>query len=279
MPLNLQNSTLWLGVPNLSKDQLKNFDPAYTGYVHIFVIRTPQALVQHDKEFGTYHAANFKAIFERTSTSVNGLPELTVNYQDQVHGFADRKVPHATAIESNMDTLTIRCLEFKGIPAYNMLETWLYLVGGDEVSKIKDYKGMAGRMPGGYSLENHTASFIIINSTPDLTDIVGRAHYITVASPTNLSRDIYNTNPGEIGIIEGHDISMKGVLRWGAEVDTKARELLANRKSVINYYAGRHLYSETGQVTATGAYTVKDSPFHTGGSLNGETIPAQTGFM
>jgi hypothetical protein len=261
----LQTSTLWLGVPNLSKDQLKNFDPTYTGYVHIFVVRVPEVLTKHDLLFGTSHGKNFKAIFERTSTSFSGLPELTVNYQDQVHGFADRKVPHATTIESNFDTMTMRCLEFKNLPVYNMIQEWLYLVGGDESTKIKDYKGMASAIPGGYSLENHTASFIVCNSNPEMTDIQGRAHYITAAMPTNLPREIYHLNAGEIGIVEGHDIAMKGVLKYGPEISTKALTMLTERKTVINYYAGASIRNG---ITTT-------NPFHPGGSLNGETIPGQ----
>jgi hypothetical protein len=266
---NIQNSSLWLGVPNLSKDQLKNFDPAYTGYVHIFVVRVPEVLVKHDTVFGTNHGKNFKAIFERTSTSFSGIPELTVNYVDQVHGFADRKVPHATTIESNFDTFTVRCLEFKKLPVYNMLQEWMYLVGGDESSKIKDYKGMAADIAGGYSLENHTAAFLVCNSNPELTEIQGRAHYITAAMPTTLPREIFHQNAGEIGIVEGHDIAMKGVLKWGSEINTKALEYLTERKTVINYYAASAVRG--GKPTT--------NPFHPGGTLNGETIAAQTSMM
>jgi len=257
---------LWLGVPNLSKDQLKNFDPAYTGYVHIFVIRVPPVLIKHDQVFGTQFGANFKAIFERTSTSFTGLPEITVNYQDQVHGFADRKVPHATYTESNFDTFTIRCLEFKKLPVYNMIQEWLYLVGGDEVSKIKDYKGMASSMPGGYSLENHTASFIVCNTNPEMTEIQGRAHYITAAMPISLPREIYHLNAGEIGIVEGHDISMRGVLRYGPEINMRAEQMLAERKRVINYY----------MTSAVRDGRVVHNPFHPGGNLNGQAVQPQT---
>mgnify|MGYP001408530562 CR=1 FL=1 len=263
----LESYPLWLGVPNLSKDQLRNFDPAYTGYVHLFVVRTPPVLQYHDQKFGTSHNKNFKAVFERTMTSFTGLPEITVNYQEQVHGFADRKVPHATNIESNFDTFTIRCLEFKKLPTYTLIQDWIYLVGGDEISKIKDYKGMASMINGGYSLENHTASFIVCTSNPEMTDIQGRAHYITVATPISLTRDIYHMNAGEISIVDGIDISMRGVLRYGPEIDNKARQLLRERKTVINYYA-------TASVGTNGA--VRENPFHPGGSLNGETITPQT---
>jgi len=270
----LQSYALWLGVPNLSKEQLKNFDPAYTGYVHIFVIRVPEVLKEHDKHFSTKHSQNFKAIFERLSTSVSGLPEITVNYQDQVHGFADRKVPHATNIESNFDTITIRTLEFKGLPTYTMIQDWLTLVGGDEISKIKDYKGMASYMPGGYSLENHTASFIICTTNPEMTAIQGRAHYITAAMPVSLPREIYHMNAGEISIVEGHDISMRGVMRYGPEINKKALELLIERKKVINYYA-----STAYRMNAQGRYGVIENPYHNGGTLNGETIQAQTSLI
>lgn len=259
--------TLWLGVPNLSKDQLKNFDPAYTGYVHIFVVRVPKVLEEHDRVFSTNYGANFKAIFERTSTSFTGLPELTVNYQDQVHGFADRKVPHATSIESNFDTFTIRCLEFKELPVYNMVQEWLYLVGGDESTKIKDYKGMASAL-GGYSLDNHTASFIVCNSNPEMTAIQGRAHYITAAMPISLPREIYHLNPGEIAIVEGHDISMRGVLRYGPEINAKALQMLTERKTVINYYMSSYVNGQGAKFT--------EPYIRPSGSLNGQTIQGQS---
>lgn len=257
----LYPSTLWLGVPNLSRDQLKNFDPAYTGYVHIFVVRTPPVLEKYDSMYGTNHYKNFRAIFERTTTSFTGIPELVVNYADQVHGYADRRVPHATTAEFNFDTGTFRCLEFKDLPVWNMAHTWSQMVAGDEISKIKDYKGLAASMPGGYSLENHTASFIIVTTSPDMTQIMGRAHYITAASPTGINFEHFNWQAGEISIVDGYDISIRGVIRWGPEIDAKAMELVQNRLAVINYYTG---YNSRGQQYMT-----------PGGVLNGDTIAPQ----
>jgi hypothetical protein len=259
--IELQSKTLWLGVPNLNADQLKNFDPSYTGHVHIFVIKVPLILTSYDTKYGTKHGANFKAILERLSTSFTGIPELTLNSVEQTHGFADRKIPHPTFSEFNFDQATIRTLEFKGLPVFNAIRTWIELIS-DPVSKIQDYKGLAADMVGGFSIANHTCSFIVVNSDPTHTKIEGRAHYITAAFPVNQAMENFNWNAGEIGIVEGHDIALKGVLRYGPVIDDRAQELLDNRKTIINYYSG-HGINNVNFFTAAG-------------TLNGEAIVAQS---
>jgi hypothetical protein len=232
---SLSDYSLWLGVPNLSEALLKQFDPAYTGHVHIFVIRNPKIF---DQWYPDTHAKNFKAVLERASTSFTGIPELTMNYVDQTHGFADRRVPHAAASDFNFDQATIRCLEFKGLPVQTMMRDWLENIN-DPISKISDYKGRAGSGAGQleYSLQNHSASLIVCTSDPSHTKIQGRAHYITAAQPISISNEAFNWNSGEIAIVDGFDIGLRGVLRWGPYVDAKAFELLTARKTLINYMA------------------------------------------
>lgn len=233
---SISSSSLWLGVPNLSEEMLKNFDPAYTGHTHIFLIRTPKIFDLYYAE----HKDNLKAILERTTTSFTGIPELTLNFQDQTHGFADRHVSHATSAEFNFDQGTLRCLEFKGLPTYTMIRDWIENIS-DPISKIGDYKGRAGVDQSlEYSIANHTASFIVCTTDPTHTRLQGRAHYITAAMPTAITNEHYNMNAGEIGIIDGFDIAFKGVLRWGQYIDQKATDLLAARKAVINYIAERN---------------------------------------
>lgn len=237
-PRALENSSLWLGVPNLSESMLKTFDPAYTGHVQIFVVRSPKIFT---KFYPDTHDRRFKVIMERTSLSATGIPELTANSQNQTHGFADRFVPHFTYSELPFDTLTIRLLEFKGLPVYTMIRDWIENMG-DPVSKIQDYKGRAGSGADQleYSLENHTASFIIVTTDETHQKIQGRAHYITAATPAAIPSEHYNWNAGEIGIVEGYDVAFRGVLKYGNYIDMKAQELLNQRNAAINYIAEKN---------------------------------------
>lgn len=177
-----------------------------------------------------------------------------MNYQDQISGFSDRKIPHATSAEFNFDQATIRCLEFKGLPVYSMINDWLENIS-DPISKIKDYKGRASAIDGGYSLRNHTMSFIVCTTDPSNTKIQGRAHYITAASPVSITNEHFNWQAGEISIVEGYDLNFRGVLRWGSLIDAKAQELLTQRMAIVNYYADR---------------------MHKGGALNNQALPIQT---
>jgi len=241
-PVALSDYALWLGVPNVSEAMLKQFDPAYTGHVHIFATRVPKIF----EKWYPDHAKNFRAVIERASTSITGIPELTMNYQDQQHGFADRKIPHATFSEMPFDTATIRVMEFRGLPVYTMFKDWIENIS-DPHSKVQDYKGRVGPAATQleYTIMNHSAAFIVCTTDPSHTRIQGRAHYITAAQPVAIPNEHFNWNAGEIGIVEGYDLAFRGVLRWGDYIDAKAQELLTARKAVINYLAE---YSNAGNV-------------------------------
>lgn len=227
-----ESDLLWLGVPNVSKSMLKRYDPAYTGNVHIFVVKTPPILTSFYKET---HGMTFKPALQGLTTSASGIPELTLNSLDQTQGYSDRKFPHPTYSEMNFDQITFRILDFKGLPVYTMIRDWIECIS-DPITKIKDYKGRAADITGGYTIENHTCSFIICNADPTNTMIQGRAHYITAAYPTGIPNNHYEWSDNTMDLVGPHDVSFKGILRWGDTIDAKAAALLKQRNGLANYY-------------------------------------------
>ena len=84
-------SQLLRGTMSFSKDKLRELDPSYTGYTHVFVLRVPPIMTApangrqiagfeaNGVEKAKAHCRNLKAIFEMGCTSYSGTPDLTLN--------------------------------------------------------------------------------------------------------------------------------------------------------------------------------------------------------
>lgn len=236
MSFDTDNSKmLWLGVPNIASNMLKKYDPAFKSNVHIFLIRNTPIF---DTFFPDSHYQTLKVAFESLTTSMNGIPDLTLNSQDQTHSFSDRKFPHATYSESNFDTISFNWLDFKGLPVWRMLNDWINYIS-DENTKIKDYQGNASKIAGGYSTENHTCSILIGTADPTNNYVQGRAHYITAMFPTTVPMNMYEKDDNDMSIVGPYSVPFKGLIKHGDDIDIKFVELLRQRMKMVNYYAAK----------------------------------------
>ena len=128
---NYVEAQLIRGTMSFSKDKLKELDPSYTGYTHIFVLRLPPFMVQvargkvlddyepNATENAQQHCRNLKALIEMGSTSYSGTPDLTLNTSEVSTGFSERSYPAPTYAAYDGKNFTIRCLETRGEPLRN----------------------------------------------------------------------------------------------------------------------------------------------------------------
>ena len=111
------------GTMAFSKEKLRELDPSYTGYTHIFVLRLPPFMVNvadgwmidgfdrvNSLSDAQLYSAGYKSIqseaanacnalkvlMEMGSTSYNGTPELTLNMTEVNTGFSERSYPAPT---------------------------------------------------------------------------------------------------------------------------------------------------------------------------------------
>lgn len=235
---NLLNSRLWKGVPQLTEDQIRSFEPAYTGHQFLFVINVPKFMTTGYYENKNLHAQmkNLKSVIERASTSFSDGAEITAQFDNQDDG-AGRKMSHMVNVTHEQNDITIRLHEFAGLPVKNALESWLTGVY-DINSQHGNYFGNLG-IPGGWCTANHTMSLLVVQTDPSWTEIQDAAYYYNMM-PNNVPFDHWNWTKGESQIVQDADITFNcnrlrnPAVMYAAEKYMNARILSLVSTSVFN---------------------------------------------
>lgn len=253
---NLLNSRLWLGVPQLSRDQLHMFEAAYTGHTFIFVVDVPKFMTT-----GYYantnlhqHMKNLKAVIERASTGISGFSNITAMNSDVDDG-SGRKISHITSVTKEQQNISLRLHEFAGLPVKNALEAWLTGIF-DYRSQHGNYHGNLG-IPGGWCLANHSMSLLVVQVTPDWTTIQD-AVYLFNMVPTEVPFMSFEWQKGEQNIVEDYDI-----------------EFICNeeRSPAIMYAAEKYMNNRILSMVATSVFNQRQFVAYDG-SLASNGIPA-----
>lgn len=235
---DLLKSRLWKGVPQLTTDQMKAFEAAYTGHQFFFVCDVPKFMVTGYYENTNLHQQmrNLKSIIERASTSFSDSSEITANFDNQDDG-AGRKMSHMTSVTKEQGDITIRLHEFAGLPVKNALESWLTGVF-DINSQHGHYFGNLG-IPGGWCTSNHTMSMLVVQTDPSWTEIQDACYYYNMM-PQNVPFDHWQWTKGESTIVQDADITFNcnqirnPAVMYAAEKYMNARILSMVGTSVFN---------------------------------------------
>lgn len=235
---DLLKSRLWKGVPQLTTDQMKAFEAAYTGHQFFFVCDVPKFMTTGIYAKTNLHQQirNLKSIIERASTSFNDSSEITANFDNQDDG-AGRKMSHMTSVTKEQGDITIRLHEFAGLPVKNALESWLTGVF-DINSQHGHYFGNLG-IPGGWCTSNHTMSMLVVQTDPSWTEIQDACYYYNMM-PQNVPFDHWQWTKGESTIVQDADITFNcnqlrnPAVMYAAEKYMNARILSMVGTSVFN---------------------------------------------
>ena len=234
---NLLGSRLWHGVPQLTTEQLSMFEAAYIGHTFIFVINVPKFMTTGYYAGKNMHFAmqNLKAVIERASTGFSGAQNIVAGSQDQDDGNG-KKITHITNVTKEQGNISIRLHEFAGLPVKNAIELWLTGIY-DYKSQRGNYHGNLG-IPGGWCLQNHSMSILVVQVTPDWTSIQDAAYYFNMV-PTEVPFQHFEWTKGEQTIVEDYDI-----------------EFFANeeRSPAIMYAAERYMNNRVLSMVATSVY-------------------------
>lgn len=241
-------SQLIRGTMSFSKDRLRELDPSYTGYSHIFVLRMPAFMTAiangnvidgYDSDAvatAQMHCKNLKALLELGSTSYSGTPDLEMNTTNVNTGYNERN--YAAPLSSAYDSTTfqINCLETRGEPLRRALE---YYISGITDPNVKATM-LHGALNGDGtlmdpSLPNYTFAIMIVQTDQTMLRIQDISLWNS-AIITQASREDLNWTNGTIEIAEPKTVQFSGVYMPDSNNDavvSKAKILLGQR---MQYY-------------------------------------------
>ena len=247
-------SQLIRGTMSFSKDKLRELDPSYTGYTHVFVLRMPPFMtaIANGNVLDDYapnavtvaqnHCKNLKALLELGSTSYSGTPDLTMNTSEVNTGFSERSYPAPTFSQYDGKQFTIRCLETRGEPLRRALE---YYINGITDANVKATMMHGALNPDGTIMEptlpNYTFALMIVQTDQTLRNIQDISLWNSCIV-TNVARSQLDWENGTIDIVQPQDVQFTGVYMPDAHndyIDNIALELLASRMRLYREF--RHM--------------------------------------
>lgn len=250
-------SQLIRGTMSFSRDKLRELDPSYTGYTHIFVLRMPLFMTQiaNGNVLPGYspnaigeaqtHCKNLKALLEMGSTSYSGTPDLTLNTAEVNTGFSERSYPAPTFSAYDGKTFTIRCLETRGEPLRRALE---YYINGISDANVKATMLHGALNSDGTLMEptlpNYTFAIMVVQTDQTLRNIQDISLWNSVII-TSAARSQLDWENGSIDIVQPMDVQMTGVYMPDAHnsyIDNLALKLLGTR---LKFYKRYQDMSET----------------------------------
>lgn len=239
------------GTMSFSKDKLRELDPSYTGYTHIFCLRLPpfmtaiangNVLKDYDVnavEDAQMHCKNLKALLEMGSTSYSGTPDLTMNTSEVNTGFSERSYPAPTFSQYDGKQFTIRCLETRGEPLRRALE---WYINGVTDANMKATTLHGALNPDGTLMEptlpNYTFSFMIVQTDQTLRHIQDISLWNSCIV-TNVARSQLDWENGTIDIVQPQDVQFTGVYLPDTNNDylsNLALQLLSSRMKFYRRY-------------------------------------------
>ena len=245
-------SQLIRGTMSFSHDKLRELDPSYTGYTHIFVLKMPRFMTQvaRGRVIDGYsnnsiaeaqkHCKNLKTLLEMGSTSYSGTPDLTMNTSQVSTGFSERNYPAPTFSQYDSTSFTIRCLETRGEPLRRSLE---YYINGVSDANVKATMLNGACEDDGTLMEptlpNYTFTLMVIQTDQTLRNIQDISLWNSCII-TSAERSQLDWENGSIDIVNPMDVPFSGVYTpdpHNDAIDQLALRMLYNRLKLYNRYS------------------------------------------
>jgi hypothetical protein len=142
---NIKNNTtdmtgysLFLGGLNVKRAALEQYNVLKTGKGRIFLTKMPYFM----KELMPNATKNFKHVIEYGFMDIQGIQDLTMEFDSITGGYAGRTFEIPTILKDETNEITIKILEFAGSPMREYLEMWMTGVS-DPNSGFTHYHGLA----------------------------------------------------------------------------------------------------------------------------------------
>lgn len=238
------------GTMTFNRDKLKELDPAYTGFTHIFVLRMPLFMEYlkdgkildgyYEKEGqarAKYYYNCLKHLIEMGSTSYSGSPSLTMDNTEVNVGYSERNYAVPTQSRFEGTDFTIKCLETRGEPLRHSMEFYISSVF-DPVGKFASMGGAinpATGKPLEPSIANYSFSIMIVQTDPSLLriqniDLWNNAMFF------NVDRSNLDWEQGQVDIVQPRDIQFRGIYLPATDNELAYKKAEEMMKSRVLYY-------------------------------------------
>ena len=231
---DLTKYSLFLGGLNVKAKALEQYNPLKTGYTRIFVVQMPKFM----NKILPIASKNFKHMIEYGFKSIDGIQNLTMEYEAITGGYAGRSFEIPTILKDETNAITIKLQEMSGSPVREYIEMWLSGIS-DPHTGLCHYHGALDKdaATGNAGMEaiqaNQVAEMIYVS-----TDNTGReiefACLLSNMIPKVVKRDHYNYESGTHNAVE-YDVEFTCTMYTSPDVNNVAKLLLDKYKILTNY--------------------------------------------
>lgn len=237
---NIKNNTtdmtgysLFLGGLNVKRAALEQYDVLKTGKGRIFLTKMPKFM----NELMPGSTKNFKHVIEYGFMNIDGIQDLTMEFDQITGGYAGRQFEIPTILKDDTNEITIKVLEFAGSPMREYIEMWLTGVS-DPNSGFTHYHGLCipdskGKIRVEASQANHTMEAIYV-----MTDATGFniefACMLCNMFPKGIARNQFNQESGTSAHVE-LDLAFTCTMYTSPDINDAAKLLLNKYRVLYNY--------------------------------------------
>ena len=242
---NIKNNTtdmtgysLFLGGLNVKRAALEQYNVLKTGKGRIFLTKMPYFM----KELMPQATKNFKHVIEYGFMDIQGIQDLTMEFDSITGGYAGRSFEIPTILKDETNEITVKILEFAGSPMREYIEMWQTGVS-DPNSGFTHYHGLAipqADANGNFkkakvevSQANHTMEAFYV-----MTDQTGFniefACMLCNMFPKTSVRSHFNQTSGEMAHVE-LELAFTCTMYTSPDINAVAQLLLNKYRVLYNY--------------------------------------------
>lgn len=247
---DLTRYSLFLGGLNVKTRALDQYDPLKTGYSRIFMVQMPRFM----NRILPIATRNFRHMIEYGFKSIDGIQNLTMEYEAITGGYAGRSFEIPTILKDETNAITIKLQEMSGSPVREYIEMWLSGIS-DPHTGLCHYHGALDidDVTGTTYMEaiqaNQVAEAIYV-STDNTGLQIEFACLLSNMIPKVVKRDHYNYESGTHNAVE-YDVEFTCTMYTSPDVNNVATLLLDRYRILTNYLDFRSDYiMENGQLEA-----------------------------
>lgn len=177
----------WINGIDVTQQNLNQLNPYTKGVARLFMFTPPYFMQSYYPDL----TRQFKSYVETGITKVNGIGDLSVEFNDFEGGFAGQVFRTVKLVKDDTTSFTISLYEQSGSPVREFLDTWVTGTR-DPRSGVAHYhnSGIA------YGEKNHTAEFIYYVMDPTAQHIE-YACMFAAAFPTSVPKQHLNFDAGD----------------------------------------------------------------------------------